>query len=122
MGRPASPLPDFVAHCAELLAPLGAVRTMRMFGGWGLYVDELFVAIVADERLFLKTDEAGAARHAAAGCEPFCFIKGGETITTHYWSAPADAMDSPALMQPWARSALQAALAARARPRAARRR
>lgn len=122
MARPASPLPDFVAHCAELLAPLGAVRTTRMFGGWGLYVDELFIAIVAGERLFLKSDEAGAARFAAAGCEPFRFTKGGETISTHYWSAPADAMESPAFMQPWARGALQAALAARATRPARRRR
>lgn len=111
----AVPLPDFVAHCSELLSSAGTVRTTRMFGGYGLYVDELFVAIVAYERLFLKTAEATRARFDAAGCEPFRFTKkGGEEVETSYLEAPADAMESPALMAPWARLALQAALAARA--------
>lgn len=34
-----------------------------------------------------------------------------------YWTVPAEAMESPALMQPWARHALAAALRARAAKR-----
>ncbi len=45
-----------VDHCLELLAPLGAVRAKRMFGGHGLYMDELFIALIAFERLYLKVD------------------------------------------------------------------
>mgnify|MGYP000287609516 CR=1 FL=1 len=37
--------PGFTANL-ELLAPLGRARARRMFGGHGLYVDDLFVAIV----------------------------------------------------------------------------
>lgn len=111
----AAPLPDFVAHCSELLSSAGTVRTTRMFGGHGIYIDELFVAIVAYERLFLKTAPDTRARFDAAGCEPFRFTKkGGEEVETSYLEAPADAMESPALMAPWARLAVQAALAARA--------
>lgn len=113
--------PAFVEHCIELLAPLGAVRVRRMFGGWGLYVDDLFVALIASERLFLKADAGSRERFAAAGCEPFRYSADGEQVTLGYWSAPDEALDSPALMQPWARLALQAALAARAaklKPRA----
>ena len=40
------PRDDFVDLCRELLSPAGAVRAKRMFGGHGLYVDDLFVAIV----------------------------------------------------------------------------
>lgn len=50
-----------VDHCLELLAPLGAVRARRMFGGYGLYVDDLFVALIAVDRLYLKADETSAA-------------------------------------------------------------
>jgi DNA transformation protein len=102
-------------HCLELLAPLGAVRSRRMFGGWGLYVDELFVALIFADRLYLKADAASAAAFVAAGSEPFAYDGKGKTVTTSYWSAPAEAMDSPALMLPWARLALAAALRARAK-------
>jgi len=114
---PAAPN-EFVAHCAELLSPLGAVRTRRMFGGHGFYVDELFIALIASERLYLKTDSLTRAAFERASCTPFAFAKtrGGavESIETSYFSAPEDAMESPPLMQPWARLALAAALRARA--------
>ncbi|HVK32340.1 MAG TPA: TfoX/Sxy family protein [Burkholderiaceae bacterium] len=103
-----------VDHCLELLAPLGAVRARRMFGGHGLYVDDLFIALLAYERLYLKADEATRERFAAAGCEPFVYDGKGKAVTLGYWTVPAEAMESPQLMQPWARLAIEAALRARA--------
>jgi DNA transformation protein and related proteins len=104
----------FVEHCLELLAPLGPTRAKSMFGGHGLYVDELFVALIAFDRLFLKVDTITLPLFVAAGCEPFNYDGKVKHITMAYYTVPDDAMDSPALMQPWARLALQAALAARA--------
>lgn len=106
-------LNEFVAHCTELLQLLGSVRSRRMFGGHGLYLDDFFVAIVANDQLFLKTDEQTRARFEAEGCTPFTFAqKGGELVSTSYFRPPEEALESPALMQPWARLALDAALRA----------
>jgi DNA transformation protein len=104
----------FVDHCLELLAPAGNVRARRMFGGHGLYIDDLFVAIIAFERLYLKVDAGSQPRFAAAGCEPFVYDAKSRAVAMSYWSAPPEAMDSPALMAPWARLAVAAALQARA--------
>jgi DNA transformation protein and related proteins len=121
-----------VDHCLELLAPLGAVRAKRMFGGHGLYIDELFFALIAFERLYLKVDAQTQPAFESAGCEIFSYVKPpgpplrgdlgqpvvasgkGKPITMSYWTVPAEAMESPALMQPWARQAMEAALRARA--------
>jgi DNA transformation protein and related proteins len=114
---PAAP-PPFVAHCLELLAPHGAVRARRMFGGHGLYVDALFVALIADERLYLKADAQSRAAFERAGCTPFAYARSDlSAVTLGYWSAPDDALDSPAGMAPWARLALAAALRANANSR-----
>ena len=110
-----------VDHCLELLAPLGAVRAKRMFGGHGIYIDDLFVAIIGFERLYLKTDAASRAHFEAAGSAPFVYDAKRDAVALGYWSVPAEAMESPALMQPWARLAIEAALRARAaKPTAAR--
>ena len=112
---------EFVAHCTELLGSVGAVRSRRMFGGHGLYVDELFVAITSQERLYLKVDAQTRPAFEAAGSEPFVYDRQRQAIALGYFSAPEDAMESPPLMQPWARLALAAALRARAaKPLAAR--
>jgi len=104
----------FASYCAELLSALGPVRVRRMFGGHGIYVDDLFVAIVVGETLYLKTDAGTLPRFEAAGCAPFTYTaKGNRKVSLQYRAAPAEAMDSPALMRPWAELAVQAALRAR---------
>ena len=103
-----------VDHCLELLAPLGAVRARRMFGGHGIYIDDLFVAVIGFERLYLKTDAASRENFQAAGSEPFVYDAKSGAVALGYWTVPAEAMESQALMQPWARQAIEAALRARA--------
>ncbi len=111
----ASPGSDFAAHCAELLAPLGPVRIKRMFGGHGIYLDDLFVAIIAGETLYLKADDDTREHFRAAGCREFRYEAAGKVMTMGYWTVPEDAMEAPPMMEPWARLATAAALRARAR-------
>jgi DNA transformation protein len=89
-----------------------------MFGGVGLYVDDLFIALIADDRLYLKANASTQAAFEAAGCEPFRYtMKDGREMTMGYWTAPEEALDSPEAMRPWARRAMEAALVtANARP------
>lgn len=115
---------EFVVHCLELLSALGRPRAKRMFGGHGIYVDERFMALATGHQLFLKTDALNRQAFEQAGCHPFEFNGAdGQRVVMSYWSAPDDAMDSPAQMLPWARLAMAAALRAantKARPSAAR--
>jgi DNA transformation protein and related proteins len=106
--------PGLVAHAVELLSSLGKVHARAMFGGHGVYVDGVMVALIAFNRLYLKVNAQTQGEFAAAGGEPFTYQGKGKPMVMSYWTVPAEAMDSPALMQPWARLALQAALAARA--------
>ena len=104
----------FAAYCVELLEPLGHARAKRMFGGHGLYVDDLFIGIVADEQLYLKADASTRPQFEAAGCRPFVYGKATQAVALSYWTAPEEATESPASMLPWARLAQAAALRARA--------
>lgn len=106
-----------VDHCLELLSSVGTPSAQRMFGGHGLRADGVFIALVAFERLYLKADAQSREQFAAAGCEPFVYAGKGKPVTLNYWTVPAQAMDSPEQMRPWARLALDAALrAAAAKP------
>ena len=105
---------EFANHVSELLAPAGHLVVKRMFGGHGVYLDGLFMAIIADDELYLKTDDVTRAAFDAESCAPFVYSKDGKDMTMNYRQAPDDAMDAPHLMLPWARRALEAALRARA--------
>ncbi|MCV2352367.1 TfoX/Sxy family protein [Paucibacter sp. Y2R2-4] len=105
---------ELLDHSLELLSPLGALRHRRMFGGWGIYVNDLFIAIIAFDQLYLKADAQTREQFLAAGCTPFQYEREGQVATLGYFVAPEEAMESPALMESWGRLALSAALRARA--------
>ena len=102
--------PEFVAHCTELLAPLGSVRVRRMFGGHGVYLDGLFMAIIADDELYLKADDITRAAFDAESCAPFVYSKDGKDMTMNYRRAPhfalyADELKSLYLGRRWGKLA-----------------
>ena len=85
----------------ELMAPRGAIRSRAMFGGHGIYCDELFIAIVVDDRLYLKVDELTQLTFAAAGSAPFVYQGKDKPVTMSYWSVPEEALESARAMRPW---------------------
>ena len=102
---------DFANYCCELLVSVGPVVVRRMFGGWGLSTDGLTIAIVTNlgsgDKLWLKASEETRGKFEAAGCGRFTYDMrqgtGGDKVarSMNYYMAP------------WARLALEAALAKR---------
>lgn len=113
---------EFADYCCELLSSLGRCSARRMFGGWGISAEGLSVAILLDlgggATLWLKAAPGDEQRYTDAACQRFTYAAKGKTVSLNYYSAPPDAMESPALMAPWARLALEAALQARRKPAA----
>jgi DNA transformation protein len=105
---------EFAAHSAELLSTVGRVAVRRMFGGYGLYCDGTMFALIADDVLYLKVDEANRGEFERAGAAPFVYAAKGRQTVMSYFSAPDPALESRELAAPWARSAYAAALRARA--------
>ena len=111
---------DFADYCCELLSSVGPCIAKRMFGGWGLSLDGLTFAIIADlgegEKLWLKADSQTEHRFEAQGGKRFTMTMqrkdGPAQVSMGYYSVPVDAMESALVMAPWARLALGTALQA----------
>ena len=104
---------EYLNYVAELLAPLGAIRHQRMFGGAGVYCDGVMMALVADDCLYLKADAINRPDFEREGLAPFTYEAKGKRASLSYWRAPDEALESAAILLPWARGALAAALRAR---------
>ena len=97
------------------LAPLGAVRSRAMFGGHGLYLDDLFFGLIAYDTLYLKTDEDNRGDYVKARSKPFSFESGRKgPVTTSYWQCPAGALKDARKLRQWVGKALDAARRAKA--------
>ncbi len=110
---------EFVEHLNEVFHLFGPIQSRRMFGGYGVYHDELMIGLVADDTLYLKTDALSATQFSEAGCVPFEYTKNGVTMKMSYSSAPIEIFDDPEIAKTWASRAYEAAL--RSRSKAAKR-
>lgn len=115
---------DFADYCCELLSGVGTPTPKRMFGGWGISVDGVTIAVIADlgklggsnEKLYLKVDELTRKQFEAAGGSRFEMAsKDGKPMGMNYFTTPDETMESADAMLPWARMALNVALDAKAK-------
>ncbi len=107
--------PEFSDFIAELFSEFGGVRVRGMFGGAGIFHDDVMIGLVADGTLYLRTDEKTASDFAAEGSAPFTYQGKSKTIVMPYWTVPLRLMDDPEDFADWAQRAFQVALTAKSK-------
>lgn len=100
---------EYLTYVLEQLDGVGPVQARRMFGGAGLYRGHAMFALVADDVLYLKVDEANRADFEEAGSEPFQPFPDKSSVMSYY-EVPADVLETRDSLTAWAQKAVQAAL------------
>jgi DNA transformation protein len=114
---------EYVDYLHEVFALFGPIRARKMFGGYGIYRDDVMIGLVADDTLYLEADAQTKAHFEAARLPCFEYDNGKKVIRMSYWLAPAEVLDDPDEARVWAQRAYEAALRAKqAAPRPRRRR
>lgn len=84
----------------DVLAFLGNLRAKAMFGGYGIYWHENFVALIAAGELFTKANPELKAKYYALGCHPFSYSKkDGSIAEMNYMSVPEELMEDQELLR-----------------------
>jgi DNA transformation protein len=100
----------------ELFGAFGPVEVRRLFGGAGIYADDVMFALVHDGVIYLKVDETSLPAFEREQLEPFSYSRRGERASlTSYRRMPDRLYDDPDELVVWARAALAAAGRAGAR-------
>ncbi len=98
----------------DLFQFFGPVSVRRMFGGEGIFADDVMIALVtSDDQMYLKTSDETRPAFKAEKCKPFSFKKGGKTVDTAYFAVPDRLLDDPEEFAVWARRAHAVAKAAK---------
>jgi DNA transformation protein and related proteins len=110
---------DFVL---DQLAGLSAVEPRAMFGGLGLYSDDVFFGILAADVLYFKVDETNRREYEAAGSSPFQPYP-DQPVSMSYYNVPVDVLEDAVALRQWATRSVAIAGAAKAsKPRRTRNR
>lgn len=102
--------PDFITHLLELYRPMRGVSARRMFGGFGFFKEGLMFALVANDELFLKVDDANRAAFEERELGKFTYEKKGKEAALSYYQAPAECLDESHLLVEWSMKSFDVAL------------
>ena len=92
----------------QLQRVLPAIRAKSMFGGVGIYSEELFFALIDDETVYFKVNDTNRSDFEERGLGPFRPF-GDEGETMQYYELPPDLLEDPDALRPWADKAVQVA-------------
>jgi DNA transformation protein and related proteins len=110
---------EFLDFVLEQMSQLRGLRSRSMFGGFGIYQGDLFFALIADDRLYLKTDAINRPDFLARGLGPFVYGAKGKTASMQYYEVPPEVYEDLDSMRLWAEkgiaAAQRAAISARAK-------
>ena len=103
---------EYVEYLKEIFEQFGPITVRKMFGGYGIYFSGLMFALVADDTLYLKTDEESSVFFKKKGLGQFEYNKKGRTVKLSYYLAPEEIMEDRDQAAVWARRAFESALRA----------
>jgi len=92
----------------QLSRVVAKIRARAMFGGVGIYAGDLFFALIADDTLYFKVDDSNRPDFEQRGMKAFQpYGEGSETM--QYYQVPADLLDDPEALRPWAEKSIAVA-------------
>jgi DNA transformation protein len=107
--------PSYRAYVLEQLnRAVPPVRARAMFGGVGLYASEVFFALIADDALYVRTDDATRSEFESLGMPPFRpFDEHGPVMS--YYQLPEEILENSDALRDWVDRAIASARTARRR-------
>ena len=99
---------SYLTFVLEQLDSVTRMVTKRMFGGVGIYSDGTFFAVVDNDTLFFKVDEALGRRYRDRGMPPFMPIPGANPMMGYY-QVPLDVLEDAPTLGKWAQDSIRCA-------------
>jgi DNA transformation protein len=104
--------PTYLTYVIDQLAPLGHVTSARMFGGIGLYSNATIFALISDDTLFFKVDDASRREYEQQNMPALRPVASKpQLVSKNYYQVPATVIDDTEALCTWAKQAIAAAQA-----------
>ena len=95
---------SFKEFVLDQLRLLERVECKAMFGGHGLYCEGIFFAIIADGRVYFKTNAITVTDYLDRGMQPF--QPNPKQTLKNYYEVPAEILEDEEQFAEWGRRAV----------------
>lgn len=91
---------SFKEFVLDQLAGMGSVTCRAMFGGYGLYYNQIFFGILHKGRLYFKTNDQTRPAYKKCGMQPF--RPSDKQTLKNYYEVPPNILEDGDELIPWA--------------------
>ncbi len=95
---------SFKEFVLDQLRLLERVDCNSMFSGHGIYCEEIFFGIIADGRVYFKTNPTTVSDYLERGMKPF--QPNPKQTLKNYYEVPAEILEDENQLAEWARKAV----------------
>lgn len=99
----------FADRVVDKMTDMGSIQQRKMFGGSGLFHQNLMFAIAVNDQLYFKVDAETRQVFEARGLERFSYQQQGQTFFLDFYHAPAEVFSNAGIMAQWAKQAFLSA-------------
>ena len=93
----------------EVFREMDGITSRPMFGGFGIYKDSVFFALIGDGQLYFKVGENNKSDYEKWGSKPFVYTgHKGKDVIMSYWDLPAEIMEDRDKLTKWINKSVEA--------------
>jgi len=93
---------SFAEYIRDLLEPFGTIKIKAMFGGYGIYCNDVFFAILVENELYFKGDKGEVSDFFRAnGSERFTYNAKGKNVAMEYWKVLDEVLEDDESLSKW---------------------
>lgn len=102
---------SYITYILEQFGEKKRIRARAMFGGYGLYQDEIFFGLVANDTLYFKVNDTTREKYIKHKMKPFSPY--GQAVMRSYYEVPVSIIEDTDELDHWAREAYEVAHASK---------
>lgn len=99
---------DYIVN--DVMKDIPGITSRAMFGGWGIYKDGIFFALISDGELYFKVDESNIDDYKKRGSHPFVYSSKSKDMTMSYWLLPEEILEDRSELPLWIEKSVKAKL------------
>ncbi len=107
---------SFRDYILDQLSDWGGITCRAMFGGYGLYQNGVFFAVLTHDELYFKVDDESRPIYRERQMKPF--LTNEHEMTSTYYQVPIEIIEDNEALMAWAIRAREAAVKLKNKPKA----
>jgi len=108
---------NYADYIMEVLSPHGEITARSMFGGYGIYKNNIIFALIISDELYFKVNASNQLQYEELDSEPFSYEAKGKKTTMSYWKVPMEILEDEDRIGEWLNQSYEISLQTKRKPK-----